>query len=175
MCFGLEVATMIAIGSAMSAGGALVGAASTSAAAESEAAWKNYQLDVQNQQLKDEQDMTMLKAQQIEGARLEQERRLRAVNEASIAASGVSENTSYLEGAQKYNDRQARQDIATLRLNSADQVNRIAQQITVNKAEGQFATAKAAFTGTGAWASGIMSAGGSLVKGFGDYSYYKTR
>jgi NCAIR mutase (PurE)-related protein len=171
MCTGVE---MLIAGAAMSAASSVVGAAATSAAAESEASWRNYQLDVQNQQLKDEQEMTMLKAQQTEAMRLEQQRKLRAVNEASVAASGVSENISYLDGAEKYNDKQARMDIATLRLNSADQINRIAQQIQVNKAEGQFATQKAAMTGQAAWTTGVLNAGSSLLKGYGTYSYYKS-
>jgi NCAIR mutase (PurE)-related protein len=171
MCTGVE---LLLAGAAMSATSSLVGAAATSAAAQSEADWRNYQLDVQNKQLKDEQEMTMLKAQQTEAARLEQERRLRASNEAWVAATGVGENKSYLEGAEKYNDRQARQDIATLRLNSADQINRIADQIAVNKAEGQFAYGKAAMTSSAAWATGALNAGSSLLKGYGTYSYYKS-
>ena len=171
MCTGVE---MMIAGAAMSAASSVVGAASSSAAAESEAAFRNYQIEVQNQQLKDEQQMTMLKAQQTEGQRLEQERRLRAVNESSIAASGVSSNNSYLQGAQEFNDRQMRTDIATLRLNSNDQINRISQQIGVNKVEGQFATAKAGMTSQAAWAGGILNAGSSLVKGYGQYNYYKT-
>jgi hypothetical protein len=71
-----------------------------------------------------------------------------------------------------YNQRQANQDIATLRLNSADQINRIAQQIQVNKVEGQFATAKAGMVSSAAWTGGLFNAAGSLVKGYGQYKYY---
>jgi hypothetical protein len=169
MC--ITIATMI-VGAAISAASSIYGAAASSAAAQTESNFKNYQLEMQNRQLKDEQDMVRLKAQQTENERMEQSRRLRAVNEASIAASGVGENLSYLQGVEDYNDRTARQDIATLRLNSADQVSRIADQIQVNKVEGQFATAKSKMTSQAAWTTGVLNAGASLVNGYNSYKGY---
>lgn len=160
------------IGSLIGALGSIVGGMATASQAKSEAQWRNYQLAVENKQLAEEQEMTRLRATEVEAQRMEQTRRMRASNLAAVAASGVAENTSFLQGADKLNDRQMRDDIGTLRLNSSVQINRIADQIAVNKAEGQFVTASAKTKGKAAMLSGFFDAAGSMVKGYSSTSYY---
>lgn len=157
--------TAIVASTLISATGAFVGAAGQAAAAESEAAWRNYQLEIQNRQLAEDAELTRIQALETENKRLEQNRRLRAANEAFLAGSGVGESRSFLQGVEPQAERTLRQDVASLRLQSATQINRIADQIAVNKAEGQFARARADMTASSAYASAAFSAAGSVAKG----------
>jgi hypothetical protein len=147
-----------------------VAAAGTSAvmqsnAAETESNFRNYQLEIQNRQLADDQELTRLQALETENARRDQSRRLRAANEAYIAGSGVGESRSFLQGVEPQNDAMLRSDVASLRLQSATQISRIADQIAVNKAEGQFARAKASQTATMAYTNAAFNAAGSIAQG----------
>lgn len=163
MCISLTAAL---IGSTLiSTAGAFVGAAGQAAAAESEAAWRNYQLDVQNRQLAEDAELTRIAALETENKRLDQSRRLRAANEAFLAGSGVGESRSFLQGVEPQGERALRSDVASLRLQSATQINRIADQIAVNKAEGQFARGSAAMAGNIAYTNAAFNAAGSIARG----------
>jgi hypothetical protein len=147
-------------------------ASQASAAANSQAKWNQYNLDVQNQQLKQEQDMTRIKAQSVEADRMTADRQQRGRNYAFLAMSGAADNESFFQGADAANDEASRRDINTLRLNSEYQTNRIADQIAVNKANIQFgyqkadmessaATTKAAF----GFANSALTTGNDYFKG----------
>jgi hypothetical protein len=171
MCISATAALIAS--TAISAVGAGVSAVQQSAAAESEAAWRNYQLEIQNRQLSEDAELTRIQALETENTRRDQSRKLRAANEAYIAGSGVGESRSFLQGVEPQNQATLRSDIASLRLQSATQINRIADQIAVNKAEGQFARAKADMTATAAYTNAAFSAAGSVAKGY--YAYSKFR
>jgi hypothetical protein len=144
--------------------GGFVSASGQAAAAQSEAEWRNYQLDVQNRQLEDA-ELTRIQALEVENKRLDQSRRLRAANEAFLAGSGVGESRSFLQGVEPQGERALRSDVASLRLQSATQINRIADQIAVNKAEGQFARGSAAMAGNIAYTNAAFNAAGSIARG----------
>lgn len=160
MCVSAIIASTL-----ISATAGFVGAAGQAAAAESEAAWRNYQLEVQNRQLAEDAELTRIQAVETENKRLDQNRRLRAANEAFLAGSGVGESRSFLQGVEAQGDKTLRQDVASLRLQSGVAINRIADQIAVNKAEGQFARARADMTATSAYTSAAFNAAGSIAKG----------
>lgn len=166
MCISLMIASLV-----VGAAGAAMSANQASQAANSQAKWNQYNLDVQNQQLKQEQDMNRLKAQSTEADRLQADRQQRGRNYAFLAMSGA-DNDSFFQGADKANADAAARDVSTLRLNSSYQTNRIADQIAVNKANIQFgyqkadmessaATTKAAF----GFANQALSAGNDYYKG----------
>lgn len=165
--------TAIVASTLISAVGGFVGASQQSAAAESEAAFRNYQLDIQNRQLAEDAELTRIQALEVENKRLDQNRRLRAANEAFLAGSGVGESRSFIQGVEPQGERALRSDVASLRLQSATQINRIADQIAVNKAEGQFARARADMTSSSAYTNAFFNAGASVAKGA--YLYKNTR
>jgi hypothetical protein len=158
---------------AVSAIGGAAQAGMASAAAESEAAFRNYQIEIQNRQLEEDKKQAEIMGLQQENARQDASRRARAANEAFIASSGIGENISFLQGAEVVADQNLRRDVASLRLNTAIGQNRIADQIMVNKVEGQFATVKAGMTSQNAYISAatntISSALSNAYKGY----YYK--
>jgi hypothetical protein len=159
------ITLLIAASTAISSVGGFVSAAGQSAMAQSEADWRNYQLEVQNRQLAEDQELTRIQALETENKRLDQ-------NEAFLAGSGVGESRSFLQGVEPQGERALRQDVASLRLQSATQINRIADQIAVNKAEGQFARARADLTSSYAYTNAAFNAASSITRG----AYlYKTR
>ena len=168
MCTTLLVASTL-----ISAVGGFVQASGQAAAAQSEADWRNYQIEVQNRQLSEDAELTRIQALETENKRLDQNRRLRAANEAFLAGSGVGESRSFLQGVEPQSERFLRQDVASLRLQSGTQINRIADQIAVNKAEGQFARARADMVSSTAFTNAAFSAAGSAAKGA--YTYSRTR
>jgi len=161
MCTGMEL--LLVASTAVSAVGGAVQAGQASAAAESEAAFRNYQIEIQNRQLAEDKKQAEIQALQQENARQDASRRARATNEAFIASSGVGENISFLQGADVVAEKNLRTDVASLRLNAVIGQNRIADQIMVNKAEGQFATAKAGMTSQAAWTGAVTSTVGSAL------------
>lgn len=171
-----EPFTLLAAAStAVSAVGGIAQAGMASAAAESEAAFRNYQIEIQNRQLEEDKRQAEIQALQQENARQEAARRARAANEAFIASSGVGDNISFLQGAEVVADQNLRRDVASMRLNAAIGQNRIADQIMVNKAEGQFATVKAGMTSQAAWTGAITNTVGSALSNAYKGYYYKTR
>jgi hypothetical protein len=160
---------------AVSAVGGAVQAGQASAAAESEAAFRNYQIEIQNRQLEQDKKQAEIQGLQQENARQDASRRARAANEAFIASSGIGENISFLQGAETVADENLRRDIASMRLNTIIGQNRIADQIMVNKAEGQFATAKAGMVSQGAWTGAITNTIGSALSNAYKGYYYQTR
>lgn len=171
-----EPVTMLMIAStAVSAVGGAVQAGQASAAAESEAAFRNYQIDIQNRQLEEDKKQAEIMGLQQENARQDASRRARAANEAFIASSGVGQNISFLQGADVVADENLRRDVASLRLNTTIGQNRIADQIMVNKAEGQFATAKASMTSQAAWTGAITNTIGSALSNAYKGYYYQAK
>ena len=171
MCFGPE---LLLASTLISAGGTALAAVNASNMAKSEAEWQKYQLDIQNKQLEADRKLQEINAAQVEGKRREEARKLRASNEAFIASSGVGQNISFLEGIDAASNRALKSDIASLRLNTAAETNRIADQIMVNKAQAQFGMGRAKVIGGNAVLGSIFDIGASAASGYGKYDYYKT-
>ena len=163
--------TLLAASTAVSTIGGFAQAGMTAAAAESEAAFRNYQLEMQNRQLAEDKKQAEIQAIQQENARQDAARRARATNEAFIASSGVGENISFLQGADVVAEKNLRQDVASMRLNAAIGQNRIADQIMVNKAEGQFAIARAGMTSQAAYTGAAVNAISSGLSNAYRYKY----
>jgi len=167
MCVTAMVASTL-----VSAVGGFVQAGQAAAAAESQAEWRNYQIEVQNRQLAEDAELTRIQALEVENQRREKSRKLMAANEAFLAGSGVGESRSFLQGVVPTEELGLRQDVAALRLQSATQISRIADQIAVNKAEGQFARATASMTASNAFTNAAFNAAGSVAKGVYTYNRF---
>jgi len=172
MCFGPE---LLLASTLISAGGTALSAVNASNAAKSEADWQKYQLDIQNKQLETDRKMQEVNAAQVEAKRREEAKRLRASNEAFIAASGVGQNISFLEGIDPAANRALKSDIASLRLNTAAETNRIADQIMVNKAQAQFGMGRAKTIGANSLFGAAFDIGGNATEKLYKYDYYKTK
>jgi hypothetical protein len=169
MCVSLLVASTL-----VSAVGGAVQYAQTSAAAESEAAFRNYQLDVQNKQLEEDRRLAELQALETENQRRDRAREIRAANEAYTAGSGVGENRSFLQGSGVAADAALRQDITNIRLQGSVARGRITDQIGVNRVEQQFAMQRASMIGSQAASSAIFGTIGSGITNAYRYNQYKT-
>jgi hypothetical protein len=168
MCVTAMVASTL-----VSAVGGFVQAGQAAAAAESQAEWRNYQIEVQNRQLAEDAELTRIQALEVENQRREKSRKLMAANEAFLAGSGVGESRSFLQGVVPAEEFGLRQDVAALRLQSATQISRIADQIAINKAEGQFARATASMTASNAFTNAAFNAAGSVAKGVYTYNRFR--
>lgn len=170
MCTGLEIAI---ISTAVSAAGSATNAMMASEAADAEAGYRNYQLQKQNEQLKEDMKLTEVQALETENARREQARRVRAQNDAFLAGSGVGESRSFLDGVDQTNDRALRADLTSLRTNASVATSRIADQIGVNNAEAQFARTRASMIKTQAWTDAGFSTASAGLENFRKIGTYK--
>lgn len=170
MCTGAE----LLIGSTLiGTAGNFVGAAMTASAAQAENEYRQFQLDIQNKQLENDRKLAELNASQVETQRRQEARRLRATNEAFLAGSGIGQSMSFLEGADKAADRALRQDVASLRLNLATTTSRIADQISVNKAQSQFSSASARMQSTMAYTNAFFDSASLASSNMQKGQYYK--
>lgn len=171
MCTGLE---LLVASTLVSTTGAFVQAGQQAAVAKSEADWQKYQLDIENKQLEADRKLQEANAAQVEAKRREDARKLRASNDAFIAGSGVGTNISFMEGIDPAAERALRSDISSLRLNTAAQTNRIADQIMVNKAQAEFGMGRARITAANAYTNALFSSAASATSTFGKSQFYKT-
>lgn len=168
MCISLMIASMV-----MSVAGSAMSAMQSGAAADSEAKWNQYNLQVQNQQLEDQKDMTRLQAGKVEADRLEASNAQRQRNLAFLASSGVDESMSFDQAIQPYNDKQTQRDVANLRLNSADTISRISDQIAVNNANITYGFQKADMTKQAANTKAFFGAADGVLGSVYKANYYK--
>lgn len=110
-----------------------VGTAASISSAKANAKMQKYQLEEQRKQLNEEREVARLQAMEAENARLEEFRRQRAANIAAIAASGVGENRSFLQGIAPAEDKALRLDLRNIRMGNLMMQNRLATQIRVNR------------------------------------------
>lgn len=148
------------------------GAAMTAMGAQQQAKQVKQQMEVQNAQLKQEQDMTRLKAQQQEAERLNQVQQMTSRNQAYLAGSGVEESQSFLQGVEPFNRRQLSADLTTLNLGQKYQTSRIADQITVNNMQTAFASQKAGYETAGGLIKAAGSIAGDVRSRYNATSYY---
>lgn len=168
-----DPATLLIGSTLIGTAGNFVGAAMTASAAQAENEYRQFQLDVQNKQLENDRKLAELNASQVENQRRQEARRLRATNEAFLAGSGIGQSMSFLEGADKAADRALRQDIASLRLNLATTTSRIADQISVNKAQSQFSSASARMQSTMAYTNAFFDSANQATSNMFKGQYYK--
>jgi len=145
----VAVATLAAAGTST--------AASIGAANANKRAQQNM-LDEQQKQLKEEREIARLQAQETEIERLNDFRRQRASNAAALAASGVRENISFLQGVMPAEERALRLDIGNIRMGDIAGQNRIASQIRVNRFSRDVAGFNATMQKVGAVASFVGTA-----------------
>jgi len=169
MCVSLLIASAV-----VSTVGGFVQAGARSAAAEGEANWRNYQIEVQNRQLAAEKELVRIQAMQAETKRLEEQRITAARNEAFVAGSNILYNRAAFD-IQKKSQENVRKDIAALRLNEATTVSRIADQIAVNRAEGQYMRDRAGLISDAAYVDAAFSGMSSMLSAGYKADYYKTR
>jgi hypothetical protein len=123
-------ATVLAVASlVVSAAGTAVSisAASANAAAQQD------MLDLQRKQMREQMEVQALQAQEAAMNRTEEYRRQRAANLAAMAASGVGQNMSFLQGIAPAEERALRTDLANIRLGFVGGQNRMADEIRVNR------------------------------------------
>lgn len=159
------------ISAAVIAGAALVssavGTATSISSARTNAKMQKYTIDQQNKQLREDREIAALQAQEAEAARLDEFRRQRAANLAAVAASGVGQNISFLEGIAPAEERALRLDLRNIRMGDLMQRNRMADQIKVNQMSRQVAGINARNQTIGAVAGFIGDAAGA-AKGYSD-------
>jgi hypothetical protein len=148
------------------AGASVYSGVSGAQQARSQAEFARYNADLQNQQVKEQQELAMIAASEQEVERMREYRRLRAANEAIIASSGVGQNMGFLEGADDFAKRLLEEDLAAMRLSATAGQNRFATQIAVNRAQADFTAGIAAMQGRDSLirgASGAAAQGGSYA------------
>ena len=123
-------ATVLAAASLVAAS---AGTAVSISAAQANKRAQQTMLDEQRKQLNEEREIARLQAQEAEVERLNDFRRQRASNAAALAASGVRENISFLQGVMPAEERALRLDVANIRMGDIAGQNRIASQIRVNR------------------------------------------
>ncbi|MCE2842498.1 MAG: hypothetical protein LW689_06935 [Novosphingobium sp.] len=123
-------ATVLAIASlATAAAGTVVSISAASANARAQ----QDMLDLQRKQMLEQRQMEALQAQEAAVQRAEDYRRQRAANLAALAASGVGENMSFLQGIAPAEEKALRTDLANIRLGFLGGQNRMADEIRVNR------------------------------------------
>lgn len=150
------------VSAAVLAAAALVAAGTSTvvsiASAEGNKRAQQSMLDEQQKQLKEEREIARLQAQEAEIQRFNEFRRQRATNAASLAASGVRENISFLQGIMPAEERALRLDIGSIRMGDIMGQNRIASQIRVNRLSRDVAGFNASMQKVGAVASFVGTA-----------------
>lgn len=125
------------ISAAIIAGASLAASAAGTAvsisSAKANAKMQKNQLEEQRKQLNEEREIARLQAMEAENARLEEFRRTRAANLAAIAASGVGENRSFLQGIAPAEEKALGMDLRNIRMGNLVNQNRLASQIRVNR------------------------------------------
>ena len=110
-----------------------VGAAASIGAANANKRAQHTILDEQRKQLNEEREFARIQAQESEIQRLNDFRRQRATNAAALAATGVRENISFLQGVMPAEERALRLDVGAIRMGDVTTQNRLASQIRVNR------------------------------------------
>lgn len=139
----------------------IAGTATSISTAKANKRMQQYTLDVQRKQMNEEREIAKLQAQEAEAARLDEYRRTRAANEAAIAASGIGQNISFLQGIEPASERALKLDLRNIRMGDIMQRNRIADQIKVNQMSRQVASINARNQTIGAIAEGIGGIAGA--------------
>jgi len=152
MCVSAAVAAAVTLVAAGTSTVASIGAANANKRAQ------QTMLDEQQKQLKEEREIARLQAQEAEIERLNDFRRQRASNAAALAASGVRENISFLQGIMPAEERALRLDIGNIRMGDITGQNSIASQIRVNRFSRDVAGFNASMQKIGAVASFVGTA-----------------
>lgn len=148
-------ATVLAAAALVSSG---VGTVASIGSANANKRAQQNMLDEQRKQLKEEREIARLQAQEAEIGRLNDFRRQRASNAAALAASGVRENISFLQGVMPAEERALRMDVSAIRMGDITAQNRLATQIRVNRFQRDIAGFNASMQKIGAVASFVGDA-----------------
>lgn len=151
MCVTVAIATAALVSSA-------VGTAASISSANANKKMAQYQADIEKKQLEQEREIARAQAAEAEVARLDEFNRTRAANLAAIAASGVGQNMSFLQGIAGAEEQALALDLRNLRLGALVGENRMADQIKVNRVSRQVAGINATNQKIGAVAGFVNSA-----------------
>jgi len=146
---------------AASVGSTAFSAYSQYSAAKSQAAFQQYEMTVQNQQLAQDAKNAEIQAIEQENLRLQASREQMSSNRATLAAYGLGSNSSFLMGATAADQRALRTTVADTRLGLATNLSRLSDQIGVNR----YSAANAGYSARMAGYSAIGRVGGSLAEG----------
>ena len=165
MCTGVEIA--LVAGSVLASGAS---AYSQYSAASSQAAYQQYEMTVQNQQLAQDAKNAEIQAMEQENARLQASRETMSSNRATLAAFGQSSNASFLMGATEADRRALTTGVADIRLGLGTSLSRLSDQIGVNR----YSASNAGYGASMAGFNAIGSIGASLAQGGSYLSRYGT-
>lgn len=126
MCVTATILAAASLATAAAGTGLSIASANANAAAQEE------QLQIQQKQYVEQLQTERLQAAEAEANRLSEFRRQRAANLAAMAASGLSENMSFLQGIAPAEKKALGIDLANIRLGLLGQESRMADEIRVN-------------------------------------------
>lgn len=129
-------ATVIA---AASLAAAAAGTAVSIDGAIKQAGYQQIQLAEQQKQMRMQREQERLSAMEAEVARLDEFNRQRSANLAALAASGIGQHMSFLQGIAPAEDRALNYDLRNIRIGLLGNENRIASDIRVNRLESRVA------------------------------------
>lgn len=127
MCISATVLAIASLATAAAGTAVSISAASANAKAQRD------MLDLQRKQMLEQRQMEALQAQEAAMQRMEDFRRTRAANLAAMAASGVSQNISFLQGIMPAEEEALRTDLANIRMGFLNGDNRMVEEIRVNR------------------------------------------
>lgn len=131
------------ISAAVIAGASLVvGAAGTIASIDNanyQAGMMELQLAEQRDQMREQRELEKLAAKEAELARLREFSENREANLLALAASGVGQSMSFMQGREVADRKALEHDLSNIRLGDAVGSKRFADQIRVNRLQGQVA------------------------------------
>lgn len=148
---------------------AAVGTAVAVDGAIKQAGYQQIQLAEQQKQLQMQKEQERLAAMEAEVARLDEFNRQRAANLAALAASGVGQHMSYLQGIAPAEDRALNYDLRNIRIGLLGTENRLASDIRVNRLESRIASSNKSRAIVGS----LVDFAGSAVKAGSYYNDYK--
>jgi hypothetical protein len=130
-----------------------------------QAGYAEIQLAEQQKQLRAQRDAQRLQGLEAEQLRLEQFRRAREANLASLAADGTGQNMSFFQGIAKAEQQALRKDLRNIRIATLGGENRLASEIRVNRLE---SSANKASRNASILGSGINFLG-NVASAYGSY------
>lgn len=100
-----------------------------------QAGYAEIQLAEQQKALRQQREQERLAAQEAEAARLDEFNRQRSANLAALAASGIGQHMSFMQGIAPAEDKALNYDLRNIRIGLLGNENRLASDIRVNRLE----------------------------------------
>lgn len=143
--------------------GSFIQASAVSAQAQAQADYQNYQIELQNRQLKEEKDLAFIESANTEIQRRDASRRAWANNQAVMAGYTFGGESRSAEALDKYNERQLKTDVSLIRLENTYTNARIADQIALNNTTGMYARWNANVASKAAFGTAFVKSVGDIA------------